>query len=175
MLLRLNFARLFSRGWWRRQHKRKLYDSIEEMPIWNWMQVHETKKLKYLVITKNYKSLELENDPRLMDRWKELYDQYIGEFGIHDKYQDYLRQKIKIAKLQVQHIVKDDRTKEPLIANAENTLEQMLQEKEKIRYADVVVSIQRFLGFHINTREISVFEYYHYLKNLERFTKSARK
>ena len=39
--------------------KVRLYQSIEELPVWNWFKLNEEKDLKYLVIGVDYRIFEI--------------------------------------------------------------------------------------------------------------------
>ena len=145
-----------------------MYDSIHVMPVWNWMEIHEKHDLKYLLIDPG-QTISKED---LANQWERLYAEYIEEFGIHEKYRDYLQKRIHIARMKCDMILTDDFSLQNIIDVEEIELQAMLKDREKIKYMDIVASLSKFMGFHVNTRQITVFEYYSYLRNFERATKN---
>ena len=65
----------------------KYYESIYDLPAWNWFEVSKTRDKKYLVVTDNYKKLKLSNKRKvaLDELWKNLNDEFIKEFGVNEK------------------------------------------------------------------------------------------
>ena len=145
-----------------------MYESIHTMPVWNWMEIHEKHDLTYLLVDTRHTARKED----LEKRWDALYSEYIAEFGIHDKYRDYLMKMVHIARMKCDMILTDDFSLQNIIEVEEFELENMIKDREKIKYMDIVASLSKFMGFHVNTRQITVFEYYSYLRSFERATKN---
>lgn len=170
MILKFNWLKSL----WRRSSV-KLYSSIDEMPIHNWMKVHETSNLAYVAKLSNYNDPPKMEPGLLLTQWKVLYSEYITEFGIHQKYRDYLEKQIHIAQLKCDLVITDDATLKTFIRAEQAELESMIKDKEKVKYMEIVAALSRFAGFRIDTKAVTVLEYYSYIRDFEKANKNASK
>jgi len=136
------------------------------------MKVHETHNLAYIYILKSYKKLP-STGKDMGQKWKDLYNEYILEFGINERYKDYLNKRREIAILKCDQVITDDKTIETFIEIKEIDLKEMLDSKEQARFIDVLTTIEKFIGFPVDSRCVSVLKYYSYLRNLERASKNG--
>lgn len=142
----------------------KVYSSIETLPIWNWMMVHETGNLSYL---KELDSYEVESDGRLESVWDKLYEQYFKAFGVSDEYLKRLRIRKKIALLQCELIATGDKTIKSFIGAEQEYLKEM-DKGERMKFEDIIVAIEKFMGFPIDKMKVSTLKYYTYLNTLKK-------
>lgn len=145
------------------KYKRKsneVYFDIEELPVWNWMKVHETGFLGYLL-----KKPKKESRPELKNIWNSLYNQYIKEFGVSERYIKELRIRKKIALLQCDLIITGDKSIKSFIGAEENYLEEMRKDKRS-SFEQTIIGIEKVMGFNLNPKNISVKRYYTYIKEL---------
>ena len=59
------------------------FNSIEDLPIWNWWKIAETGNLIYLHKLEEYEGKE---DYNLIELWNKLQNQYLEEFGITEEF-----------------------------------------------------------------------------------------
>jgi hypothetical protein len=137
------------------------------MPIWNWNKIHETGDLKYLVIADNYKDIEEQNNEETADLWLDLYQQYIDEFGINDDFKRFMRKKQQLAAKLAEYIASGDRFKLNKIKVIEVDIKGMLNEKEPQKFGEVVAGVEKFFGFQIDSKVLTVQKYYNYIKYIE--------
>lgn len=132
------------------------------MPIWNWWKIHETKDFKYLI---HNKKKVTKHAPLIFDK---LYSDFIRTFGVSDNYKEYLDKlkEIEIAKIDM--VVENDRSMETFIEVMEVELEDIKAVTSGGTYMETAIAVEKNMGFKINTKEISVFEYYSYIKSLEK-------
>jgi len=97
----------------------------------------------------------------LIEAWAKIYDQYLFRFGLNKKYERYLQAMVRRAELQTDYVMTKDKFKlteieiqDAKIAN----LEAHFGSGETIEV--VLVYVSKWLGYRINTREISVLEYF---------------
>lgn len=143
-----------------------IWDNIEDMPVWNWMRVHEKGDLRY--IYKISSDRELPSQCPDMDCWRRLYDQYIREFGINERYLEYLQKKKDIAIKKCDRIISGDRSLETLIEVDEIELRDMLSAGENMKFIEVIAAIEKHLGFQLNQHTVTVVKYYTYLRQIEK-------
>ena len=137
------------------------------LPVWNWNQVHETGDLKYLLITDNYKGLEDHNTEEMSALWMDLYQQYIDEFGINDSFKRYMQKKQQLCAKISEYIQTGDKFKKNKINILELDIKAMVDDKEPQKFGEVVAGVEKFFGFQIDPKVLTVQKYYNYLKYIE--------
>ena len=136
------------------------------------MKVHETANLSYLYRLKSYHNMP-PPAKSLEKQWIILYDQYIKEFGINEQYEKYLHKKRKIAIMKCDLVITDDNIHKTFIKIEQMKLSDMLDKNQLVKFMDVVSMLTKFLGVAINTKAISVLEYYSYLRYLEKSSNNS--
>lgn len=143
----------------------KYYDSINNLPIQVWFDIHKNSDYSKLVIN----SVKM-NDAlliKLSNVWFKIYDQFMEEFGLSDEYMANLRTKVQLAKYQAELILTGQRHFRTLIKI----------EKEKIRLDKAApvdpikldaacAKMSKFYGFHLNSNKLTVSQYYSYIENI---------
>ena len=152
--------------WWSTKlgeyYSRRYYNSIEEIPIWNWWKIHETKDFKYLL--KQNKSIT-KQAPLIFDT---LYSDFIRIFGVSESYSKYLEKLIEIRSAEIDMVLLDDSSLETFIDIMKVELDEIKMANSGGTYMDTAIAVEKNMGFKLNTKEISVFEYYSYIKSLEK-------
>lgn len=151
----------------RRTYQNSLYidtiwNSIEEMPIWNWNKIIESGDLTYMYIDQNIKGFY---SKRLMDTWMDLQEQHIREFGIDDLLRIRMKKMTKLIKLNIRYVQTRDRSLLNLIEIAEADLN-ATETHFDMRFHKVLDIVSTSKGFRINPKEYTVIEWYHALKNM---------
>ncbi len=142
----------------------KKYSSIDDLPMYNWKKIHDTNELKWLFVTKQ----EVENNELLEKRWALIYDEYLNEFGLSDEYKEILNVKRKIANLQADYIIKGDRVILNFINIEKNALESLYDTSKKgSSFRESLVHLEKMQGIKINTKQITVADYYNYLRSIK--------
>ena len=159
-------------GIFKRSYKSELeqyltYKSIEVMPIWNWNKIHETGDLKYLIIAESYKDIADQNNEATAALWIDLYQQYIDEFGVNDNYKRYMQKKQQLNAKINEYIQSGDKFKLNKINILEIDIKGMVDEKEPQKFGEVVAGVEKFFGFQIDPKVLTVEKYYNYLKYIE--------
>lgn len=141
------------------------YNSIDELPIKIWFDIHKTVNFKKLL-----KSGECKNEKtyiKLFELWQKLYNEFIERFGLSDEFLSDLQTEIKIANLQADLII----TKQKHL----NTLIKIEQEKMRINNFEIsepadiesiLAKMSKYYGFKLSSRELTTAEYYSYLNNI---------
>lgn len=158
------FRNLFYSIFKGKQESLSVYNSIEDLPMWNWNKIHETKNLNYLLKKKDYKNLPNIFKKTLVDNWLDLNQQVFDEFGMSDKYEQYIR----LTKLQIQlrceKVIQEDR----FLINEVNVLQvdidALFSDKENQSFDQVMVGLEKYLGFRLDSKKITVRKYNDYLK-----------
>ena len=140
------------------------YSSIDDLPMYNWKQIHDTNELKWLFTDKQ----EIENSFELELIWSNIYDEYLSEFGLSEEYKEILKVKRRIGMLQADYIIKEDRLTLNYINIEKNALESLYgTTKTGSSFRDSLVHLEKMQGIKINTKEITVADYYNYLRSIK--------
>lgn len=137
----------------------KVWGSIEEMPIYNWIKILEMGDLKWLFINKGRVT------QKTADHWLNLQDEYINEFGLDEGYKQQLRLMRKLNDLNIQFVLTRDRSLLNLINMTEADLTGSKVTKATSFY-QVLDHVEKYKGFAIDPKTTSVMKWYYSLKNM---------
>lgn len=140
------------------------YSSIDDLPMYNWQKIHETNEFKWLFVNNN----EIENSQELECLWSKIYDEYLIEFGLSDEFKQIIELKKKIADLQADYILKEDKVLINFINVEKNALRQLYEtSKQGSTFRESLVHLEKMQGIKIKTKEITVADYYNYLRSIK--------
>lgn len=142
--------------------KLKYYDSIDDLPINNWIKINETNDLKWLLIN-NKKEINKKEINILRNIWDKIFEQFIDYFGIPDKMLKVLELKREIFSLNCDLISYSDRSIQTFIDIAQYQLNELQKENSKINFNEIKVYVEKYMGFQINEKKMSVKDYYTYI------------
>lgn len=138
----------------------KCWNSIDEMPLYNWIKCTEENDLRYVC-----KDINDISGVDLEDRWYHVYDDYIDRFGLSKLYQRLLEVMKEKALLECDYVITGDAFKITLAKIEEERLKKMLANKgEGVSINSVLVYLSKWLGYRLNTREITTLEYFEMMK-----------
>lgn len=149
--------------------RNRLYDSIEDMLIFNWWKIHETKDVSYLfkkeVDAKKYKkNITIEDNKFLSIRWQRLYNQYIQRYGFSEDFLEIIEKERQIALMKIEMFENEEYTMETAIEIEEYNLNKKKESKSKVKsdfYKNKAV-IEKNIGFRIDVKTCSVVEFISY-------------
>mgnify|MGYP003530780370 FL=1 len=136
----------------------KFYESIEDMPIYNWFKVNNGD-MRFMLIkqTKTY------DKAKAREYFDKIYSEYIDVFGISESYLKVIELKKQISVLNIEMAITGDRILKNFIKMAQIELNQINSKTNKTNTNEVKVHLEKYLGFRLNEKETSVKEYYTYL------------
>lgn len=133
------------------------------MPLWNWWKVQETLNYKYLSKVGGGKQ-DYSYDS--MKIYEEMFNEYIVVGGLGKEYEQLLEMKKEWLELRCEYLETDNK----MVKMESNLLHIDISDKERylnslegMTKEDTVVIISEYLGSHIDTKIITVKEYYNYL------------
>jgi hypothetical protein len=133
----------------------KYYSSIDEMPLYNWD--------KCLAGEVRYVRLDCQEDTDNEKRFITVYDDYLKQRGL-DKTTDLLFKAMKRkALLECDYLMTKDRFLLTMIELEEARITKMMQPVKGVETQNVLVALSKWLGFRLNSKEITVSEYFAYL------------
>jgi hypothetical protein len=165
-MFRTFFSKIFSR-----ECKLVHYRTIDTLPIYNWMKIHETGDLEFLLIVRQKMS---KWDVKYMEKtWKKLYHEYIERFGYSDTFVEQMIKRREIAMMKIRMMVNEDRSVKTMIRIAEVELQEMESDGNMDFFTGKSL-LEKSLGFHIDIHKISVAEYYSHFQLVNKENKDAK-
>jgi hypothetical protein len=150
-----NLRRYFDRSISRQPGK--VWASIEDMPLLNWMKITEENDMRYMF--KNIDQIDPGID--LDEAWHTVYDDYLRRFGLSKMYKRLLEVKKKKALLELDYVITRDRFNLTLIEMEESNLEAMLRNKgEGVSITTALVYLSKWLGYRLDPRDTTALEYF---------------
>lgn len=131
------------------------YDSIEEMPLYNW---HKCINGDYYYVRVDSRQNDLVECEKA---FKNVYDTYMEKFGIDKKFKDQVDIIKKIAFLQCDYLITKDQFKLTQIEVENAKLEMFKKDSSNnVTLQTTLIYLSKWLGYRLDWKEVSVFEYY---------------
>lgn len=147
------------------------YDTLDKLPLFNWDRLHTTGDLRYLIISENPEEIEGADPKELNNLWTLLQQEYIDEFGLSEEYLTILRTKKQSILLKIKAALTGDGSRNALAKIKDEELKERLERKEKVTFNDTLAQVEKFMGYQINPKQISVKKFYTYLKLMSKGSK----
>ena len=141
--------------------KSDCYDSIHNLPIGIFQQIIKTGNHSLLI--KKGK----ENDKYLSDKWHRIYDEFLKEFGVPDQYKQYIKLKLKWAKEIERVWLKGEKWRLSFADIAKMEAEQLINNIES-DFTETLAYVSKGMSFRVNPNTVTVYEFYSYVKTLEK-------
>jgi vacuolar-type H+-ATPase subunit I/STV1 len=136
--------------------KARYYDSIDTMPIYNYLKVVDDSKFSYLIKKKG-----IFGD---VDKaFENIQRQLVARFGISESYSQQLELRREICELQCEVAITGDRFPETFIDIKQHELDQ-LNKVAGSTTEELKTILEKWLGFKLNLHDITVSEWFTYLK-----------
>lgn len=135
------------------------YKSIDELPVKIWFDIFESSDLRKLLIDKVDINVKIFNE--LESAWEKMFNEWIERFDFSEEYKEHLDHKIKIAELQADFIISGDKYLKTMIRIEKEVLKsEQPTETKPFELESVMWKMSKFYGFKLNSRELTVVEYY---------------
>jgi hypothetical protein len=138
------------------------------MPCWNWFKVHEEGNFNYLYKLDNYKIIPKYATSDTIEKWHNLYQQYIDDIGVNDNYIDYLRLVKRLVIAKCDYAITKDRFLLNEIRMLETDIEETKTDGKPVTFGETTAVLSKYLGFRLDVKQISVLEYYNYINLMKR-------
>ena len=138
----------------------RVFNTIEDMPIWNWIKVLETGKLEWIFIKGKGRVTK-----KLAEHWLVLQQQYIDEFGLDEGYKQKLRLMSQLHNLRLNFVIDRDRSLLNEIKMIEIDLESS-NTQQPMNFYEIVDHVEKYKGFSLDPKKTSVIKWYYSLKNM---------
>lgn len=142
---------------------KKVFKSIDDIPLWNWIRFTETGRYIYLTDVDDHDVI-IEPDETLLSAERNIYKQIFEQIGISDKYRHYLLKQKDLAGMEIELELTGDRKLETFIAIANHEIKDILSELQSGDVDETIIILEKFFGFIIDVKKISVKKYYSYIR-----------
>jgi hypothetical protein len=152
--------------------KVEFYDSVENIPIYNYWKTEETGELKYLAIGKNYEKAFFYDPAEALKAWDKVNKSYLDVFGVSDHYKDVLM-------LQREVVLNDyiwHTQREPIAKvyarEAQKQLDSMKKDESvQVDKNDQIFMIEKEMGFEVDIKTMTIKKFYSYIKAINKLAK----
>jgi len=139
----------------------KYYQSIEEIPLFNWQKCLEGD-VKYV-------NLETKEDSSNQEAFNKLYDSFLQKRGVNKEYKKYLDILKKKAMLQCEFLITKDNFKLTQIEIEDAKIVSLQKTSEEGLSIDkTLIYLGKWLGYRLDWKIISVSEFYSILEEYEK-------
>lgn len=144
--------------------KKDYYDSIENLPLWNWWKITETGSLSYL-----YKDENCKKDTfHLHKVWNNIHDEYLEGYGLTEDFKSVLKLKQKWIEKQNAFIQTGERFKLTELDIIEAQIKEYTNTGKVVSKEDTIIFLEEKLSREINPKELTVKKYNDYIKYYSR-------
>ena len=145
------------------------YDNIKDIILWNWWKVQEGNiEFTRLNSTKG-------TDEEDEEAYIRINDSYIDEFGIDKTQLEIIELQRRIAMLQCDYVIEEDRFILNEINRLEKEIMEMLTNKNGGDRDGLVIHLEKWLGFKIDEKKITANKFYKIVREYEREADAMRK
>ncbi len=149
------------KSWFEDATKATYYDSIYDLPIYNWFKIMDKNNLGFLRKESTFKSLdsvEEDTSKKAVDMWHSIVNQMTSEFGQDEAYKDIIEKKMDIAMLEVEFVITKNKR---LLTDIEIKKSKLNtpEESKEFDYNKEIAIISKFQGTPIDPRKMSVYQY----------------
>lgn len=149
---------------------RTLYHTLDELPIYNWVEFNKTGNKSLLV--KKPGVLWPRDTDAVIDT---LMDSYYKAYGKTPEFIQYLKDLKDLTMMQCDNILLPDAATEIYIIDAQNRIKTRGQAVED-DFNTQVAAVSKFMGgMYIDTRVVTVTEFYGYIKLMEKTAQNLKK
>lgn len=148
---------------WQQKLKSRYYNSIEELPVLNWWKLHEEDNLNWLLKNPN-KKVNIYAAGIL----KKVKGEFIDVFGIDEKYKTYLDKIRELELIEINIALGGAKSLKNKANMLEIDLEDLLNKEEIQVHNHGVMHIEKYMGFKLDIKSTTVYEFYSYVKEIEK-------
>ena len=126
------------------------YNSIDNLPIWNYNKIIETGDFKKYGVTP--------------ENWELIEREFFNKIGYGEKYFEILRIKTTILLNKAKYYKTENKGLKTLIEVEKAKLKQTIGVQAGSDFNLMVAQISKFMAFRVDVKNISVSEFYSYVK-----------
>ena len=142
------------------------YESIDDLPIYNWFRISESNNLKYLFHKQQDPTEKQKQKLQLV--WSNIYFEFLEVFGVPKKLQKIYSLKRDVIKMQTRVIVDGRKDLKAAIIIKEKELENLTKHENETIVNTVSAYVSKELGFKVDQHKTTVREFYEFLSVIEK-------
>lgn len=146
--------------------KKDYFNSIENLPIWNWWKIAETGNLIYLQKREDYNKQDYSF--KAFELWNKIQNEYLEEFGITDEFREVLALKKRWIQKKADFILTGERFKLTEIDIIEAQIEETKNTKIEVDKDDTLIVLEQKLGRELDPKKITVKKYFKYINHFSK-------
>lgn len=146
----------------------KIFDSIENLPIWNFYKVNDTSDLRYLYDVEDINQVKVMKGDKLEEKWLNIMEEYFDNLTISDDMHFLLMKKKEVAVLESKWIRTKKSIYKSLYLKAKKELDEIENAKESSSLDDQIFSIEKFMGFQVDPKKLSTKKFFTYINNINK-------
>lgn len=144
------------------------YDSIMTLPIYNFDVLCKNNDPEIIGMYLAKQGHEFPKDVDEVELWSNIYNEFLEEYGLSDKFKKYLRLRIKATRLYNEALLEGKKHKITFAKLADLQALDAIKESNEGDLGKTSASLSKYYGFRINPMEISVKEYYDYIHQAQK-------
>jgi hypothetical protein len=145
----------------------KIYSDIEQLPLFNYVQIIQNLDYKYLLFDIETK-ITAEIADKIQESWDNINTEIIDYMGVPEQMQELLRLKKSIALLRVEKIKTDNNSLESIIEIKEKELQNYYENNNKTDIYEDITAVEMTLKMQIDLQKTSLKRYLSYIKILQK-------
>lgn len=152
----------------------KYFESLDDLPIYNFWKVRETGDLVYLF--EEWKSDQAEAASKrrvwrsvLADTWRKMDAEFIENFAMTDEFFNRLLIEKKIINLQLEYMISKSSVVRARLKGEQQKLELNYhnEESKPVKLHEFIAGIEKYIGFQIDEKKISTNKVYSYVNQMK--------
>lgn len=141
------------------------YTSIENLPIYNWFAIQKSNDV--ISLLKVQRVVNEDERKELTQVFEFIWREFVDAFGVSDTMRSVLELRRDILVETCDMYLNNDRSRLTFINIKKKELEKILNTQETKGIDNTKGYVEKYLGFRLNSKEVTVKEYYGYVKMLE--------
>jgi hypothetical protein len=151
----------------------QIYNSIDELPLWNFKKINETKDLNYLLKNENTKA----KPDELEKAWGHVTDELNKIQGVGDQVQKWVLLQSDLERLYIELLVSNNKSLLTEINIKKRQLERLEKQFEGSggNFDEQIAAVELFFKFHIDERQTTVRRFFNYINLMRKQSGNGRR
>ena len=152
------------------------YNSIDNLPIWNFYQVKESGDLSFMYVdeARHGDPMTKKEAKELFDAWKAIDDRFLYEHGLTEQYVNRLIIEKKIIQLELEVLINNDSITRSRLKAEKAKIEGIKEQEGKANLTEVIVNVEKFMNFSIEEKKVCVAKFFGYIELMKRSVKKLK-
>jgi hypothetical protein len=141
---------------------KKVYDTLDTLPIFNWIKCHEDATTKYCLRLDDYSRAHETTNSRVA--FEKCSGEYLELFGLTSEFKEYLEAKKRVMLKKLDAYLKEDRSLLTIVRIEEKEIFNKYESNIKeVDYWEMVASLEQAMNTTIDVHKMSTKLFYKHL------------